>query len=49
MDGVVRRSELQLGDPREIRIGGDPGEFSALLREFGAKEVVDGGPVDAHG
>lgn len=49
MDGVVRRSELQLGDPREIRIGGDRSEFSALLREFGAKEVVDGEPVDTHG
>ncbi len=35
MDGVVRRSELQLGLPREARIGGDPWRFRALALEYG--------------
>jgi hypothetical protein len=35
MDGVVRRSDLQLGVPREVRIGGEPELFWTLAREFG--------------
>jgi hypothetical protein len=35
MDGVVRRSDLQLGMPREARIGGDPDKFRDLLLEYG--------------
>ncbi len=38
MDGVVRRSDLQLGVPREVRIGGDSDKFLDLLREHGWKE-----------
>ncbi len=34
MDGVVRRSDLPLGVPREALIGGDPERFQALLREY---------------
>ena len=35
MDGVVRRSDLPLGVPREREIGGDPEVFVNLLSEFG--------------
>ncbi|MGD2121103.1 MAG: hypothetical protein PVJ76_05135 [Gemmatimonadota bacterium] len=35
MDGVVRRSDLQLGVPREVRIGGDMSRFKILARESG--------------
>jgi len=35
MDGVVRRSDLPLGVPREREIGGDPEKFMDLLSEFG--------------
>jgi hypothetical protein len=35
MDGVARRSDLQLGEAREIEIGGDPGKLFALVREHG--------------
>jgi len=35
MDGVVRRSDLPLGVPREREIGGDPEKFVDLLSEFG--------------
>ena len=34
MDGVVRRSDLQLDVPREIEVGGDPERFEALLQEY---------------
>lgn len=34
MDGVVRRSDLPLGRPREVLIEGDPERFHALLREY---------------
>lgn len=34
MEGVVRRSGDELGDPREIDIRGDPDRFEALLDEF---------------
>lgn len=35
MDGVVRRSDLQLGDPREISVEGDPDTFVSLAMELG--------------
>jgi hypothetical protein len=35
MDGVVRRSDLPLGTPRVVDIGGIPANFQALLREWG--------------
>ena len=34
MAGVERRSELALGDPRLVDVGGDPARFQALLDEF---------------
>jgi hypothetical protein len=36
MDGVVRRSDLQLGTPREKRIGGDTELFLQVLAEYGS-------------
>ncbi|MBT8398501.1 MAG: hypothetical protein HKO65_09500 [Gemmatimonadetes bacterium] len=42
MDGVVRRSDLQLGVPREVGIGGDSDKFRALLTEHGWKEPPEG-------
>lgn len=36
MDGVVRRTEVELGDPREVAIDGDEDAFRALLAEFDA-------------
>lgn len=38
MDGVVRRSDLQLGTPREVEIGGDEDFFHDLLVEYGWKD-----------
>ena len=35
MDGVVRRSDLPLGTPRMVDIGGVPSNFHALLQEWG--------------
>jgi hypothetical protein len=35
MDGVARRSDLQLGEAREVEIGGDPGKLAALVKEHG--------------
>jgi hypothetical protein len=35
MDGVVRRAGDELGDPREVEIGGDGDRFQALLDELG--------------
>jgi len=35
MDGVVRRSDLPLGIPRVVDIGGIPANFHALLQEWG--------------
>lgn len=43
MDGVVRRSDLQLGVPREEDIHGDEERFRDLLRDFGVEEE-DAGP-----
>ena len=34
MQGVVRRSEIDLGEPRMIEIAGDPDKLRALLDEF---------------
>jgi len=36
MQGVVRRSEMDLGEPRMVEIAGDPEKFMALLDEFDA-------------
>lgn len=48
MDGVVRRSDLPLGTPRVVEIGGDPARFEALVREWSAGESsVDGFPQSA--
>ena len=41
MDGVVRRSDLQLGVPREAKIGGDPAKFQELLRDSGLEGQRD--------
>jgi hypothetical protein len=38
MDGVVRRSDLPLGVPKEMKIGGDVEVFAALLEEYGWKD-----------
>jgi hypothetical protein len=35
MDGVARRSDLQLGEPREVEVLGDAERFIALLMEYG--------------
>jgi hypothetical protein len=32
--GVVRRTEVELGDPRSVQIGGDAVEFNKLLDEL---------------
>ena len=42
MDGVVRRSDLQLGVPLEVGIGGDADKFWALLKEHGWKGPPEG-------
>jgi hypothetical protein len=42
MDGVARRSELQLGDPRVVRISGSAAEFSALLQDYPSGDSPDG-------
>lgn len=34
MRGVVRRSGIDLGEPRTVEIAGDPEKFRALLDEF---------------
>lgn len=34
MQGVVRRSEVDLGQPRVVEIGGDPENIKAMLDEF---------------
>lgn len=38
MDGVVRRSDLQLGEAREVEVLGDTERFVALLTEYGGVE-----------
>ena len=42
MDGVVRRSGGELGDPREITLGGDPAKFEDLVAEFEIEEALEG-------
>jgi hypothetical protein len=42
MDGVVRRSEIRLGDPRVVKIAGSPEEFSALLGRYPAPSTAHG-------
>jgi hypothetical protein len=37
MQGVVRRSEIDLGEPRMVEIAGDPTKLKALLDEFDAE------------
>jgi hypothetical protein len=34
MEGVVRRSDIDLGEPKVVEIGGDSGKFEALMEEF---------------
>lgn len=36
MRGVVHRSGDDLGDPREVEVGGDPARFEELVGEFDA-------------
>ncbi len=38
MDGVVRRSGLHLGLPREVEIRGDPLRFERLLSAYGGRQ-----------
>lgn len=38
IDGVVRRSAEDLGEPRCVEIGGDPGRLLALLAQVDAAE-----------
>ena len=40
MDGVARRSDLQLGEAREFEIGGDPEKYDALVKENGGVNVA---------
>jgi hypothetical protein len=35
MNGVVRRSGEDVGEPREVEIGGDPQRFQDLIEELG--------------
>ena len=42
MDGVARRSDLQLGEAREIEIGGDPGKLLVLVKEHGGVDEPPG-------
>ncbi len=39
MDGVVRRSDLPLGDPVEVEISGNPETLDALVKERGGAET----------
>jgi hypothetical protein len=39
MDGVVRRSDLQLGEAREVKIRGESDKLSALVTEYGGVDV----------
>ena len=44
MQGVVRRSEIDLGEPRMVQIAGDPEKIRELLDEFDA-DLLE--PVEA--
>lgn len=39
MDGVVRRSDLQLGEAKEVEILGDPDRLRALVKENGWEPI----------
>ncbi len=41
MTGVVRRSEIDLGEPRTVEIAGDPAKFEALMNEFNPSLLED--------
>jgi hypothetical protein len=43
VDGVVRRSGIELGEPRQVSIAGDTEAFRELMSEFDASllEIVD--------
>lgn len=41
MDGVVRRSGMELGDPREVEIRGDVEVFQALLEELEGAQATE--------
>lgn len=49
MDGVVRRSDLQVGVPREEEIGGDEEKFRELLKDFGVEEEQDDAETNNQG
>jgi hypothetical protein len=40
MDGVTRRSDLQLGVPQEVEIHGEPDRFRDLLKLYESEEPV---------
>ncbi|HZD05379.1 MAG TPA: hypothetical protein VE173_10685 [Longimicrobiales bacterium] len=42
MDGVVRRSGDQRGEPREVAIAGDPDTFATLVAEYDAALPEEG-------
>jgi hypothetical protein len=46
MDGVVRRAGGELGEAREIEIGGDPARFQALLDELGTHLLEPPAPAE---
>lgn len=50
MEGVVRRTERDLGEPRQVVVGGDPAAFHSLLDEY-EPELLDPGlpPLAAAG
>ncbi len=41
MQGVVRRSDIDLGEPKVVEIGGDPRKFEALMEEFDSGLLED--------
>jgi len=45
MDGVVRRSDLQLGSPREVEIRGDLLTYGRLLQEYGGEVPENEGEI----
>lgn len=42
MTGVVRRESLQLGEPREVVVGGDPATLDGLVAELEERVRVQG-------
>lgn len=43
MDGVVRRSDLQLEVPREVEVGGERERFQSLLAELEPGDATENG------